>query len=107
MIRRLRVEITRAEARYALADSGPLKIAHHGGRGFRSTVITAIPITAGTATPAGTMAASAEITARVAGISDRPTAEAPGQHADHPDLRGTAERQQPRQSRPYRRIARR
>jgi Glycosyl hydrolase family 65, C-terminal domain len=27
---RLRVEITRAEARYALADGGPLEIAHHG-----------------------------------------------------------------------------
>jgi hypothetical protein len=42
MIRRLRVEITRAEARYALADGDPLEIVHHGGHGFRSTVITAI-----------------------------------------------------------------
>jgi hypothetical protein len=98
MIQRLRIEITRAEARYALADGGPLEIVHHGGYGFRSTVITAIPITAGTATPAATTAASAEITARVAGISDRPTVEAPGQHADHPDLRGTAKRRQPQQS---------
>jgi alpha,alpha-trehalose phosphorylase len=30
MIRRLRVEITHAEARYALADGGPLEIVHHG-----------------------------------------------------------------------------
>jgi hypothetical protein len=28
--RRLRVEITHAEARYALADGGPLEIVHHG-----------------------------------------------------------------------------
>ena len=98
MIRRLRVVITRAETRYALADGDPMEIVHHSGRSFRSTVITAIPITTGTATPVATMAASAEITARVAGISDRPMVEALGQHADHPDLRGTAERQQSRQS---------
>jgi alpha,alpha-trehalose phosphorylase len=28
--RRLRVEITHTEARYALADGGPLEIVHHG-----------------------------------------------------------------------------
>jgi hypothetical protein len=31
MIRRLRVEVTHAEARYALADGGPLQIVHHAG----------------------------------------------------------------------------
>jgi alpha,alpha-trehalose phosphorylase len=56
---RLRVEITHAETRYALADGGPLEIVHHG---------QPVSLTAGKpqapAHPGGTVPATAQPAAR-------------------------------------------